>query len=87
MHPFMAHEVGEGFDLNKALNQGMLPLIWEEEDQEDVLESYVNLYIIEEVQFEGLVRNIGNFFTFFIDYSFFSWQLTQHHKHLQRNVK
>ncbi len=64
MHPFMANEVGEAFSLDKALNQGMLPLVWEEEDQEDVLESYVNLYIIEEVQFEGLVRNIGNFSRF-----------------------
>lgn len=64
MHPFMACEVGDEFNLDKALNQGMLPLVWEEEDQEDVLESYVNLYIIEEVQFEGLVRNIGNFSRF-----------------------
>ncbi|MCH9634774.1 MAG: hypothetical protein S4CHLAM7_15360 [Chlamydiae bacterium] len=64
MHPFMAYEIGENFSLDKALKLGMLPLIWEEEDQKDVLESYVNLYIIEEVQFEGLVRNIGNFSRF-----------------------
>lgn len=64
MHPFMASEIKETFSLDKALHQGMLPLVWQEEDQEDVLESYVSLYIIEEVQFEGLVRNIGNFSRF-----------------------
>lgn len=64
MHPFMACEIGEQFDLLRALKFGMLPLIWEEEDQSEVLESYVHLYVIEEVQFEGLVRNIGSFTRF-----------------------
>ncbi|MCH9625944.1 MAG: hypothetical protein S4CHLAM123_11290 [Chlamydiales bacterium] len=64
MHPFMASEIGDTFDLAKALKFGMLPLIWDEEDQAEVLESYVNLYVMEEVQFEGLVRHIGHFSRF-----------------------
>jgi predicted AAA+ superfamily ATPase len=64
MHPFIASELGETFQLEAALRLGMLPLVWGAQDKEEVLESYVNLYIQEEVQFEGLVRNIGNFFRF-----------------------
>lgn len=64
MHPFMASELGNHFHLEKALKFGMLPLIWNAEDVEEVLDAYVNLYIIEEVQFEGLVRNIGSFSRF-----------------------
>ena len=64
MHPFMASEIAEVFVLSKALQVGMLPLIWGAEDQMEVIESYVNLYVLEEVQFEGLVRNIGNFSRF-----------------------
>lgn len=39
MHPFMACEIGDAFNLDKALNRGMLPLVWQEDDQEDVLKS------------------------------------------------
>ncbi|NGX61455.1 MAG: hypothetical protein K940chlam9_00941 [Chlamydiae bacterium] len=70
MHPFLASEIGENFDLARALKFGMLPLIWGEEDQAKVLESYVNLYVIEEVQFEGLVRNVGPFARFLSQIAF-----------------
>ena len=36
----------------------------QEKNRDEVLETYVNLYIMEEVQFEGLIRNIGNFSRF-----------------------
>lgn len=42
----------------------MLPLIWEQGDKKEILASYVSLYILEEVQYEGLVRNIGSFSRF-----------------------
>jgi uncharacterized protein len=64
MHPFMASELGEFFNLEKALRYGMLPLIWNAVEIEKVLDSYVDLYIMEEVQFEGLVRNVGSFSRF-----------------------
>jgi predicted AAA+ superfamily ATPase len=64
MHPFLAVELGDAFKLEEALKLGMLPLVWGAQDPEEVLESYVNLYIQEEVQFEGLVRNVGSFFRF-----------------------
>lgn len=64
MHPFMAAELGKIFDLNSALQKGMLPLVIGTEEPEKVLKAYGGLYIQEEVQMEGLVRNIGNFARF-----------------------
>lgn len=63
-HPFIAAELGEKFDFEKALRQGLVPLIIMSNDPEKVLNSYVALYMREEVQMEGLVRNIGGFSRF-----------------------
>lgn len=64
LHPFIAAELGEKFDFEKALKQGLVPLITMANDPEKVLNSYVALYMREEVQMEGLVRNIGGFSRF-----------------------
>lgn len=64
LHPFMASELGEDFDFHKALNQGLLPLVWGADDPDQVLKTYHSLYLREEVQMEALVRNIGNFARF-----------------------
>src|SRR5262249_48629755 len=47
--------------LKSALKQGLLPLVVEAPDPHDVLNSYAALYLREEVQWEGLVRNVGAF--------------------------
>src|SRR3989338_41543 len=65
MHPFMAGELGDGFDLKRALAEGMLPIVWRSPDPADVLRTYAALYLKEEVQMEGLTRNVGNFARFF----------------------
>ena len=64
MHPFMAAELGRKFKLEKALEIGMLPLAWASEQPSDTLMAYNGLYIREEVQAEGLVRNSGAFARF-----------------------
>ncbi|OPY93001.1 MAG: hypothetical protein A4E73_00570 [Syntrophaceae bacterium PtaU1.Bin231] len=70
MHPFMAGELGNEFHLGKALQYGLLPLIVRAEDPDEVLRSYTALYLREEVQMEGLVRNVGNFSRFLEAISF-----------------
>lgn len=70
MHPYMAAELGTSFKLNKALRQGMLPVVWGADDPLPVLEAYNALYLHEEVQMEGLVRNIGDFARFLQAMSF-----------------
>lgn len=70
MHPFMAAELGARWDLERALIQGLVPLIWGAKRPADTLKSYVALYVREEVQMEGLVRNIGSFSRFLAAISF-----------------
>lgn len=65
LHPFLACELGAGrFDLAQALRLGTLPLVWSSPVPEDVLKAYVGLYLREEVQAEGIVRNLGGFSRF-----------------------
>ena len=64
MHPFMAAELGPKFSLDRALQIGTLPVILGSANPEEALESYVALYLREEVQLEGFVRKIGDFARF-----------------------
>ncbi|MFA5263342.1 MAG: DUF4143 domain-containing protein [Opitutaceae bacterium] len=64
LHPYVAFELGKRFSLGKALRQGMLPLIWAADDPDAILKAYNGLYLREEVQMEGLVRNVGSFARF-----------------------
>ncbi|HOW66692.1 MAG TPA: AAA family ATPase [Candidatus Paceibacterota bacterium] len=70
LHPLMAAELGERFSLGSALGQGLVPLIIAARQPADVLRSYASLYLREEVQMEGLVRNIGAFSRFLEAVSF-----------------
>ena len=64
LHPFMAAELGDRFRLDSALTQGLVPLVWDAEHPADSLQAYVGLYLREEVQMEGLVRQVGDFSRF-----------------------
>ena len=64
MGPFIASELKENFSLEKALKIGLIPLIWESTDPEERLLDYLHLYLREEIQAEGLVRQIGDFSRF-----------------------
>jgi len=70
LHPFMASELKNKFNLERSLNIGLIPLVFSAHDPEDTLNSYITLYLKEEVQMEGLVRNIGNFARFLEAISF-----------------
>jgi predicted AAA+ superfamily ATPase len=70
LHPFMAAELGVEFSLEKALTLGMVPLIIDAQNPAETLKSYAALYLKEEVQMEGLVRNIGSFSRFLESASF-----------------
>lgn len=70
LHPFMAAELGDKFDFEHALNYGLIPLVWSASNPQAILESYLLLYLREEVQMEGLVRNLGNFSRFLEAISF-----------------
>lgn len=64
MHPFLAAELGDAFSLETALRIGTIPIVVTSPEPERVLRSYAALYVREEVQQEGLVRNAGDFARF-----------------------
>ena len=70
MHPFMAAELGDRFDLQRALQTGLVPLVWGADDPAATLRAYASLYLREEVQAEALVRDIGAFSRFLEAISF-----------------
>lgn len=71
MGPFLASELKEKFSLEQALKTGLIPLILESSDPEQRLLDYLHIYLREEVQAEGLVRQIGDF-SRFLEVSSFS---------------
>lgn len=60
-------EMGEHFDLESSILWGGLPAVFTEDDfqrRKNILYSYVTTYLREEVQAEGLVRNLPAFSRF-----------------------
>ena len=62
--PLTVAECADDFDLTKALQFGMLPSIFTEENPKHYLQAYIQTYLEQEVQQEGLTRNIGAFSRF-----------------------
>ncbi len=75
MYPLTAEELGNDFNFRNALHFGHLPAVFTEEDPKRYLESYVTTYLREEVQQEGLTRNLGAFSRFLETASFSQAQL------------
>jgi len=67
LFPFLWHEVSDKVDLMHFLRFGSLPPIFlagTEADKIDLLNAYVDIYLREEIQAEGIVRQIGAFSKF-----------------------
>ena len=64
MHPFMAAELGDAFNLDEALKTGLIPVVGKYANRERQLSGYLSLYVHEEVEQEGLVRNLDSFARF-----------------------
>jgi uncharacterized protein len=62
--PFISSEVKGKWNFDSALQYGTLPIVFASKNPQHVLDTYVSLYIQEEVYQESLVRNIGNFSRF-----------------------
>ena len=69
LHPFMAAEL-PGFDLERALRLGLVPLVVDASAPERTLDAYASLYIDQEVRAEGLTRDAGAFARFLEAISF-----------------
>ncbi|WP_457554126.1 ATP-binding protein [Desulfobacula sp.] len=71
MHTLTAVELGNDFSMEKSLKFGHLPSIYSEKNPADYLAGYVRTYLREEVQQEGLTRNL-QVFTRFLEAASFS---------------
>ena len=63
LHPFMAAELPT-FELDHALETGLLPLVLGAPQPAATLAGYASLYLDQEVRAEGMTRNVGNFARF-----------------------
>jgi len=70
-HPLTCWELGADFSFQRALQFGLLPLSLKAKDPKDFLSAYVNTYLREEVQAEGLVRNLSAY-SHFLEIASFS---------------
>lgn len=63
LHPLTYRETGDLFDLEKVLQFGSLPQVFQEPSNEArlTLEAYTTTYLKEEIAQEALVRNLGQF--------------------------
>lgn len=62
MYPFVSAEIKD-FDIVRGVNQGMLPrhYLAANSDYWEMLQSYVAIYLKEEIKAESLVRNLSTF--------------------------
>ncbi len=64
LHPFVLRELGDKFDLLRALTYGTLPSIYLSDAPQLDLRAYVGDYLREEIAHEGLTRNLAAFSRF-----------------------
>jgi predicted AAA+ superfamily ATPase len=65
LDPLSVWELGDQFDLARALRVGTLPGIYlDREDGADVLDTYATVYLREEIQAEAALRDVGSYARF-----------------------
>ena len=70
MHALTCKELGKAFDIRHSLRFGQLPAAYVDRNPRKFLQSYVQMYLREEVQAEGLTRNLSAFARFLEAISF-----------------
>ena len=63
LFPLTTIELKEQFALDAAIHWGTLPAVWTSEvkEKKQILRSYASTYLREEIQAEGMVRNLPSF--------------------------
>ncbi len=64
LHPLVKIELKDQFNLNQALQKGLLPSIYFSDDYYSDLKDYIELYLKEEIAIETQIRNLSNFSRF-----------------------
>jgi predicted AAA+ superfamily ATPase len=64
LHPLTSCELGDRFDLRRAMERGLLPSIYFSDDPWVDLQAYAGLYLQQEIMAEGATRNVPAFSRF-----------------------
>lgn len=64
LHPFSASELKDLFDLDRAVNYGLLPPVVFSDEPEEDLADYIDEYLRQEIIAEGATRNLPAFSRF-----------------------
>ena len=64
LHPLTFKELGDRFDLARAMARGLLPSIYFSDDPSADLRAYAGLYLQQEIVAEGVTRNVPAFSRF-----------------------
>jgi len=64
LHPLTFRELGKQFDLQRAMDRGLLPSMYFSDNPQADLEAYAGSYLQQEIVAEGLTRNIPAFSRF-----------------------
>src|SRR5690606_30395451 len=64
LHPFTSHELGDKFELARALNYGLIPSIYLSDEPHRDLREYIGLYLDQEIRSEAQVRRLPSFSRF-----------------------
>ncbi len=65
MYPFVYPEIKDrDYSLDKIFKNGLMPSMYLSEFPDEDLSDYINLYLVQEIQQEGLVRNLPSFSRF-----------------------
>ncbi|HEX5011615.1 MAG TPA: AAA family ATPase [Planctomycetota bacterium] len=64
LHPLSCRELGERFDLNRAIERGLLASIYFSDDPRADLDAYAGTYLQQEIVAEGATRNAAAFSRF-----------------------
>lgn len=64
LHPLTYRELGERFELQRAVDRGLLPSMYFSDDPQADLEAYAGSYLQQEIVAEGVTRNMPAFSRF-----------------------
>lgn len=64
LHPFVFPELKEKFDLDRAINNGLLPPVYFSDSPDEDLAAYAGAYLKEEIAAEGATRSVPAFSRF-----------------------
>lgn len=78
LYPLTSAELGGDFDLMRAINRGLIPAHYLDEHASRSLKAYVHDYLKEEIQYEGLVRNLPAFARFLDSVPFSNGELVNY---------